>query len=217
MRRLHWSRVTPPRNPWATARNGLWLAVLRLMRVMEARPRRPSSYANDLTSDKRGNLYIADTAAAATGSASARGRRVERFAAAATGGSLGDSRLDRQGRPHSNDPSTGPGEGPHRRLVELSRNLKRTDFQAGNACQHCLGRRTQREGRVARRHAVREKPASRNSLPMILGDGDELDQIQFLLGHLSVQTNAVNDRIGIEPKRRTGSDPQRTGCRRSWN
>jgi integrase len=41
--------------------------------------------------------------------------------------------------------------------------------------------------------------------------GGELDQIQFLLGHVSVQTtekypgckqrlqNAVNDRIGIEP------------------
>jgi site-specific recombinase XerD len=48
--------------------------------------------------------------------------------------------------------------------------------------------------------------------------GGELDQIQFLLGHVSVQTterylgckqqirNAVNDRIGIQPKRRTGSD-----------
>ena len=44
--------------------------------------------------------------------------------------------------------------------------------------------------------------------------GGELDQIQFLLGHVSVQTterylgckqrirNAVNDRIGIQPKRR---------------
>ena len=43
--------------------------------------------------------------------------------------------------------------------------------------------------------------------------GGELDQIQFLLGHVSVQTterylgckqrirNAVNDRIGIQPKR----------------
>jgi integrase len=49
--------------------------------------------------------------------------------------------------------------------------------------------------------------------------GGELDQIQFLLGHVSVQTterylgckqrisNAVNDRIGIQPKRRTDSDP----------
>jgi len=48
--------------------------------------------------------------------------------------------------------------------------------------------------------------------------GGELDQIQFLLGHVSVQTterylgckqrirNAVNDRIGIKPKRRAGSD-----------
>ena len=48
--------------------------------------------------------------------------------------------------------------------------------------------------------------------------GGELDQIQFLLGHVSVQTterylgckqrirNAVNDRIGIQPKRRMGSD-----------
>ena len=48
--------------------------------------------------------------------------------------------------------------------------------------------------------------------------GGELDQIQFLLGHVSVQTterylgckqrisNAVNDRIGIQPQRRTGSD-----------
>jgi site-specific recombinase XerD len=47
--------------------------------------------------------------------------------------------------------------------------------------------------------------------------GGELDQIQFLLGHLSVQTterylgckqrirNAVNDRIGIQPKCRIGS------------
>jgi integrase len=46
--------------------------------------------------------------------------------------------------------------------------------------------------------------------------GGELDQIQFLLGHVSVQTterylgckqrirNAVNDRIRIEPKPRTG-------------
>jgi site-specific recombinase XerD len=49
--------------------------------------------------------------------------------------------------------------------------------------------------------------------------GGELDQIQFLLGHVSVQTterylgckqrirNAVNDRIGIQPKGRTSSDP----------
>jgi integrase len=48
--------------------------------------------------------------------------------------------------------------------------------------------------------------------------GGELDQIQFLLGHVSVQTterylgskqrirNAVNDRIGIQPKRSMGSD-----------
>jgi site-specific recombinase XerD len=48
--------------------------------------------------------------------------------------------------------------------------------------------------------------------------GGELDQIQFLLGHVSVQTterylgckqrirSAVNDRIGIQPKRRMGSD-----------
>ena len=48
--------------------------------------------------------------------------------------------------------------------------------------------------------------------------GGELDQIQFLLGHVSVQTterylgckqrirNAVNDRIGIQPNRRAGSD-----------
>jgi site-specific recombinase XerD len=52
-----------------------------------------------------------------------------------------------------------------------------------------------------------------------VGAGGELDQIQFLLGHVSVQTterylgckqricNAVNDRIGIQPKRRIGSDP----------
>ena len=49
--------------------------------------------------------------------------------------------------------------------------------------------------------------------------GGELDQIQFLLGHVSVQTterylgckqrirNAVNDRIGIQPRRRTASGP----------
>jgi len=48
--------------------------------------------------------------------------------------------------------------------------------------------------------------------------GGELDQIQFLLGHVPVQTterylgckqrirNAVNDRIGIQPKRRMGSE-----------
>ena len=48
--------------------------------------------------------------------------------------------------------------------------------------------------------------------------GGELDQIQFLLGHVSVQTterylgckqrirNAVNDRIGIQPKSRMGAD-----------
>jgi site-specific recombinase XerD len=48
--------------------------------------------------------------------------------------------------------------------------------------------------------------------------GGELDQVQVLLGHVLVQTterylgckqrirNAVNDRIGIQPKRRTGSD-----------
>jgi len=48
--------------------------------------------------------------------------------------------------------------------------------------------------------------------------GGELDQIQFLLGHVSVQTterylgckqrirNAVNDSIGIQPKRRMRSD-----------
>ena len=55
--------------------------------------------------------------------------------------------------------------------------------------------------------------------------GGELDQIQFLLGHVSVQTterylgckqrirNAVNDRIGIHPKRRIGSDGYWKGCR----
>jgi integrase len=49
--------------------------------------------------------------------------------------------------------------------------------------------------------------------------GGELDQIQFLLGHVSVQTterylgcklrirNAVEDRLGIQPERRTASDP----------
>jgi integrase len=49
--------------------------------------------------------------------------------------------------------------------------------------------------------------------------GGELDQVQFFLGHMSVQTterylgckqrirNAANDGIGIKPKRRSGSDP----------
>jgi site-specific recombinase XerD len=49
--------------------------------------------------------------------------------------------------------------------------------------------------------------------------GGELDQIQFLLGHVSVQTterylgckqrirNAVNDQIGVQPRRRTATDP----------
>ena len=49
--------------------------------------------------------------------------------------------------------------------------------------------------------------------------GGELDQVQFLLGHVSVQTteryhrskqrirNAANDQIGIHPKRRTSLDP----------
>jgi hypothetical protein len=49
--------------------------------------------------------------------------------------------------------------------------------------------------------------------------GGELDQIRFLLEHVSVQTterdlgrkqrirSAVNDRIGIQPKRQTGSAP----------
>jgi site-specific recombinase XerD len=49
--------------------------------------------------------------------------------------------------------------------------------------------------------------------------GGELDQIQFLFGHVSVQTterylgckqrirNVVNDRIGIQPNRRAGSVP----------
>jgi site-specific recombinase XerD len=49
--------------------------------------------------------------------------------------------------------------------------------------------------------------------------GGELDQIQFLLGHVSVQTterylgckqrirNAVNDRIGIQVKARTSAGP----------
>jgi site-specific recombinase XerD len=47
--------------------------------------------------------------------------------------------------------------------------------------------------------------------------GDELEQIQFLLGHVSVQTaewysgckqrlrNAVDDRIGLEPDKRESS------------
>ena len=67
----------------------------------------------------------------------------------------------------------------------------------------------------------RPRPASRSSRPMTYAAralgcatlaGNELDQIQFLLGHVSIQTterylgckqklrNAVNDRLGIEPE-----------------
>ena len=58
--------------------------------------------------------------------------------------------------------------------------------------------------------------------------GGELEQFQFLLGHVSVQTterylgckqrirSAVNDRIGIEPNPELGAR-LRKGCRRSWH
>jgi site-specific recombinase XerD len=70
------------------------------------------------------------------------------------------------------------------------------------------------------RKGLRQKAAIENLAPNDLrctcarlcrDSGGELDQIQFLLGHVSVQTtgkylgckqrlqNAVNDRIGIEP------------------
>src|SRR5690242_11984898 len=62
------------------------------------------------------------------------GRRVERLASAATRGSLGDRRLDRQGRSHSDHPGTRMGEEPHRRLAALRWNLEWKDLQEGNAC-----------------------------------------------------------------------------------
>jgi integrase len=83
-----------------------------------------------------------------------------------------------------------------------------------------MGRRNDREGGLACREEIRKKLEIPKLAPHDLrrscarfchAAGGELEQIQFLLGHVSVQTTerylgckqklreAVNDRIGIEP------------------
>lgn len=90
-----------------------------------------------------------------------------------------------------------------------------------------MGKRVERESGLARCKQYARKAGIDKLAPYDLRRtcarlchqaGGELDQIQFLLGHVSVQTterylgckqrirNAVNDRIGIQPKHRMGSD-----------
>ena len=84
-----------------------------------------------------------------------------------------------------------------------------------------MGRWDDGKGGLAHREGVRQKHrsgevgAARSATDLCSAlppSGGELEQIQFLLGHVSVQTterylgctqrisSAVNDRIGIEPK-----------------
>jgi integrase len=86
--------------------------------------------------------------------------------------------------------------------------------------RHDLGRGNDGKGSLARRQALRWKTWSfearstrsrRSCARLCHSAGGELEQIQFLLGHVSVQTTekylgckqrfreAVNDEIGIEP------------------
>jgi integrase len=83
-----------------------------------------------------------------------------------------------------------------------------------------MGRWDDRKGGLAHRKGICQKHRSGELAPhdlrrtcarLCYASGGELEQIQFLLGHVSVQTterylgckqrirSAVNDRIGIEP------------------
>ena len=107
------------------------------------------------------------------------------------------------------------------------RYLEREDLQAGNARGTVWGSGLSEKvvWHVVRQYARRAgieilapHDLRRTCARLCHQAGGELDQIQFLLGHVSVQTterylgckqrirNAVNDRIGIKPKRRAGSD-----------
>jgi hypothetical protein len=80
-----------------------------------------------------------------------------------------------------------------------------------------MGRWDDGKGGLAHREGIRQKHRSSDigaarSASLCHASGGELEQIQFLLGHVSVQTtdrylgckqriqSAVNDRIGIEPQ-----------------
>jgi site-specific recombinase XerD len=139
----------------------------------------------------------------------------------------GYRRLDRQSLSHSDNTGAAVGEGGRRRLAALGRNLKWQTLQARDARRHLWGSGLSEKVvwhvvRLYARKAGVEKLAPhdlrRTCARLCHQAGGELDQIQFLLGHVSVQTterylgckqrirNAVNDRIGIQPKPRSGSD-----------
>lgn len=124
-------------------------------------------------------------------------------------------------------PVPGLGKESHRRLAAGRRYLERENLPARNARGTVWGSGLSEKvvWHVVREYARKagiEKLAPsdlrRTCARLCYQAGGELEQIQFLLGHVSVQTterylgckqrirNAVNDRIGILPKRRAVSD-----------
>ncbi|WP_109488578.1 tyrosine-type recombinase/integrase [Occallatibacter savannae] len=127
------------------------------------------------------------------------------------------------------------GKGDHVRTVPIPdwvREQLESWIRAAGICEGLIFRRVNRSGQVRGEHIsekaiwhIVRKSARRAGLPNVAphdlrrtcarlcqSAGGELEQIQFLLGHVSIQTTerylgskqrlrcAVNDRIGIEPK-----------------